>query len=51
MCCLDKGKLVVGAAVCFGAGLLLSFLLPAPFCAFIGSAVLVVAGILLLLKK
>ena len=51
MCCLDKGRLIVGAAVCFGAGMLLSFLLPASFLAFIGAAVLVAAGIILLLKK
>ena len=48
---LGSLKLVGGAAVCFGMGLLLSFLLPAPFLAFLGSAVVVTVGVLLLLKK
>lgn len=41
-------RLVGGAAVCFGAGILLSCLLPGFLLAFIEAAVLVTAGILLL---
>lgn len=40
-------RLVGGAAVCFGAGILFSCLLPGFLLAFIEAAVLVTAGILL----
>ena len=40
--------LVGGGAVCFGAGILLSCLLPGFLLAFIEAAVLITAGILLL---
>jgi len=50
MCQLRLRKLIGISAVCFGAGILLSFLLPGFFLAFIEAAVLIVAGILLLGK-
>ena len=51
MCSSGKGKLVGGAAVCFGVGILLSFLLPSPFLVFLEAAAVVFAGILLLGKR
>ena len=44
-------RLIGGAAVCFGAGILVSCLLPGFLVAFIEAAVLVTAGILLLCGK
>ncbi|MBR2906880.1 MAG: hypothetical protein IKC26_02390 [Clostridia bacterium] len=48
MCHLTLRRLIGGAAVAFGAGILFSFLLPGFLLAFIEAAVLVAAGILLL---
>lgn len=45
---LSLRRMVGGAAVCFGAGILLSCLLPGFLVAFIEAAVLVLAGVLLL---
>lgn len=50
MCQIKLRKLIGIAAVCFGAGILLSFLLPGYFLAFLEAAVVLVAGILLLGK-
>lgn len=44
-------RLVAISVICFGAGILLSFLLPGYFLAFIEAAVIVAAGILLLWKN
>ena len=47
-----KLRIVIGlCAVCFGAGIFLSFVLPYFILAFIEAAVLVAAGILLLKKE
>ena len=51
MCQLGIRKLIGISAVCFGAGILLSFLLPAYFLVFIEAAVVVSAGALLLGKN
>lgn len=48
MCHFTLRRLIGGAAVAFGAGILFSFLLPGFFLAFIEAAVLVAAGVLLL---
>lgn len=50
MCRINMRKLIGISAVCFGAGILLSFLLPGYFIAFIEAVVVVAAGILLLGK-
>ena len=50
--CRANIRTVVGTcAICFGAGILLSFLLPGFFLAFIEAAVVIAAGVLLLGKK
>ena len=50
--CKNNMKVLVGTCtVCFGAGILLSFLLPGYFLAFIEAVVVVVSGILLLGKR
>ncbi len=51
MCRTNKRVLLGTCAVCFGAGILLSFLLPGYFLAFIEAVVVVAAGILLLGKR
>ena len=51
MCQIRLRKMIGLCAVCFGAGILLSFLLPGFFLAFIEAAVVVAAGILLLCKN
>ena len=51
MCQIGIGKLVGISAVCFGGGILLSFLLPGYFLAFLEAAALITAGLLLLKKK
>lgn len=48
MCHIPLRRLIGGAAVAFGAGILFSFLLPGFLLAFIEAAVLVAAGVLLL---
>ena len=50
MCQIRLRKLLGLSAVCFGAGILLSFILPGYFLAFIEAAVLIAAGVLLLGK-
>ena len=50
MCQIRLRKALGISAVCFGAGILLSFILPSFILAFIESAVLIAAGILLLGK-
>ncbi len=50
MCRADLRKLVGSCAVCFGAGILLSFLLPGYILAFIEAVAVVLAGVLLLGK-
>ena len=51
MCRFDIRRVVGIGAACFGAGILLSFLLPGYLLAFIESAVVIAAGILLLGPK
>ncbi|MBR2294110.1 MAG: hypothetical protein IKA44_07425 [Clostridia bacterium] len=51
MCRLSLKKLLGIAAISFGAGIFLSFLLPPYFLAFIEAAVVIVAGILLLGRR
>ena len=51
MCQVTLRKLVGISAICFGAGILLSFLLPGFFLAFLEAVVVIVAGILLLGKR
>jgi len=51
MCRVNLRKLVGISAVCFGAGILLSFLLPGFFLAFLEAVVVIAAGILLLGKR
>ena len=51
MCQIRLRKLIGGFAVCFGAGILFSFILPGYFLAFIEAAVLIAAGVLLLGKR
>ncbi len=50
MCHIRLRKALGISAVCFGAGILLSFILPGYFLAFIEAAVLIAAGVLLLGK-
>ncbi len=50
--CRSNLRILVGTcAVCFGAGILLSFLLPGYFLAFIEAVVVIAAGVLLLGKR
>jgi len=51
VCQIRLRKLLGISAVCFGAGILLSFILPGYFLAFIEAAALVTAGVLLLGKR
>ena len=51
MCRANMRVLLGSCAVCFGAGILLSFLLPGYILAFIEAAVVVCAGVLLLGKR
>ena len=51
MCQINLRKMIGIAAICFGAGILLSFLLPGFFLAFIEAAVVILAGILLLERR
>lgn len=51
MCQVNLRKLVGISAICFGAGILLAFLLPGFFLAFLEAVVVIVAGILLLGKR
>lgn len=51
MCQFTLRKLLGISAVCFGAGILLSFLLPGYFLAFLEAAVVIAAGLLLLGKR
>ncbi len=48
MCQIHLRKLLGISLVCFGAGILLSFLLPGYFLAFLEAAAVVAAGLLLL---
>ena len=48
MCHIHLRKLLGISLVCFGAGILLSFLLPGFFLAFLEAAALCAAGVLLL---
>lgn len=50
MCQIKLRKLLGITAVCFGAGILLSFLLPGYILAFLEALVVIVAGVLLLGK-
>ncbi len=50
--CLFRARKVIGiSAVCFGAGIFLSFLLPGYILAFLEAVALIAAGILLLGKS
>lgn len=49
--CREKRRLIGTCSVCFGAGILLSFLLPGYFLAFIEAIAVIVSGILLLGKR
>ena len=50
--CKNNTRVLIGiCTVCFGAGILLSFLLPGYFLAFIEAIVVVAAGVLLLGKR
>ena len=51
MCQIDLRRLIGISAACFGAGILLSFLLPGYFLAFLEAGVVVVAGVLLLGRR
>ncbi len=51
MCRTNLRTIVGSCTVCFGAGILLSFILPGYFLAFIEAAVVVAAGLLLLGKR
>lgn len=50
MCLIRLRRAVGMAAVCFGAGILLSFLLPGYILAFLEAVVVIAAGVLLLGK-
>lgn len=50
MCQIRLRRALGISAVCFGAGILLSFILPGYLLAFIEAAVLIAAGVLLLGK-
>lgn len=51
MCQIKLRKLLGIAATCFGAGILLSFLLPGYVLAFLEAIVVIAAGMLLLGKR
>lgn len=51
MCRNNMRKMIGTCTVCFGAGVLLSFLLPGYFLAFIEAFAIILAGILLLGKS
>ena len=51
MCRINLRRLIGISSICFGAGILLSFLLPGYFLAFIEAAVVIIGGILLLGKR
>ena len=51
MCQIKLRKLLGISAVCFGAGILLSFLLPGYVLAFLEALVVITAGLLLLGKR
>lgn len=51
MCRTNMRTLIGTCTVCFGAGILLSFLLPGYLLAFIEAAVVIAAGVLLLGKR
>ena len=51
MCQIHLRKMLGISVICFGAGILLSFLLPGYILAFIEAAVVIVSGILLLSKR
>ncbi|MBO5883818.1 MAG: hypothetical protein J6Q78_05390 [Clostridia bacterium] len=51
MCRIDLRRVAGIGAACFGAGILLSFLLPGYLLAFVESAVVIAAGILLLGRR
>ena len=51
MCRINLRKLVGISSVCFGAGILISFLLPGYFLAFLEAVVVIAAGVLLLGKR
>lgn len=51
MCRVTLRRMIGICAVCFGAGILLSFLLPGFFLAFLEAIVVIAAGILLLGKR
>ena len=48
---INTRRLIAISVICFGAGILVSFLLPGYFLAFIEAAVIIAAGILLLWKR
>ena len=50
MCQIKLRRLLGISAVCFGAGILLSFLLPGYILAFLEAVVVIAAGVLLLRK-
>ncbi len=51
MCQMRLRRLLGISAVCFGAGIFLSFILPSFILAFIEAAALIAAGILILGKR
>ena len=51
MCPINSRRLIGLCTVCFGAGILVSFLLPGYFLAFLEAGVVVLAGILLLCRR
>ena len=51
MCQIKLRKLIGLSAMCFGAGILLSFLLPGYILAFLEAIVVIAAGLLLLGKR
>lgn len=51
MCRIHIRKTIGISAVCFGAGILFSFLLPGYLLAFLEAAALICAGVLLLKKR
>ena len=51
MCQIKLRKLIGLSAMCFGAGILLSFLLPGYILAFLEALVVIAAGVLLLGKR
>ncbi len=51
MCQMNSRRLVGICTVCFGAGILVSFLLPGYFLAFLEAGVVLLAGLLLLCHR